>query len=711
MGTPIPSLQLPRGAFTRTWLASSALRHSALASILLAVTAAVPHAQTRGHGAAAAGGTHTACDADGFTSRSFGGERDGFTLWVKCTGAYQRDLNAGFAMVERYWKPMLNLMGLPKPDPGGVHFGGDSRTDVYLLNAAPFNEDSAGRSWDAQGLGGEARRKELEKVEKQFNRHLDDSCRNYAGDCVRRDYVYHLIRPFSAATAVPDKNRDSQGRSSGFVLLDRREIQRPTFGADVSHELFHIFQYAHNRVEAVDGETGRWFAEATAEWASNHFGRLVGDRPAARFVHKERFAEFLRSPKPLHSPYYAYEAYIWPFFVEQEAGARRIAEAWKALVGVRGDAAVADVIDRMHPFQTHFRTFAIRNLNGQFGTAAGKRYAELDPDFPTDKPSIEVDGPVLPAHERSKPPITYEVELPSLKATYYRFKLAPDVREVSFDLRGLAPAGDLSADALVKMATGGWELRRIPGNGKLTFCRAKPKENLDEIYLVVSNHNRNLQSEVKGTLEVRPLKEDCSAWSGTITFVASEAKSRDTTAQNGGALADIVYRLEKTVEVRIDVADGAGTATVTGSRTSFNKIKSHAPMCLPGKTETSTSESSRFAGGGSVPIEVKHLGNNEYLITFTTPAYLESRTIATDWKSQRCPRGGSDPEPVSGLDQSTEDIQHESAEWTKWTMRATAIPLASLTGGEPIGFDLSGSEEVRVGKELKVKIQWNLASR
>ena len=69
----------------------------------------------------------------------------------------------------------------------------------------------------------------------------------------------------------------------------------------------------------------------------------------------------------------------------------------------------------------------------------------------------------------------------------------------------LAPAGDLDVDALVKIEGGAWERRRLESGGAVTFCFSEPDEAVEELYLVLSNHNRDLFSIVEGEFTAQVL--------------------------------------------------------------------------------------------------------------------------------------------------------------------------------------------------------------
>jgi hypothetical protein len=194
--------------------------------------------------------------------------------------------------------------------------------------------------------------------------------------------------------------------------------------------------------------------------------------------------------------------------MEQEIGPKAISEIWEDFG--RLDPGTIDqaraIIDAQLPFAEHFRDFAVRNLNLALepGDPIDPSYDDLDPQFPVDvvSPRLLVGAedadawlPLVPAGEE---PRRFADRLRSLTAHYYRFLPDPRGGMLTLDFSGLAPAGDLDVDALVKIEGGAWERRRLESGRVVTLCLSEPDENVEELYLVLSNHNRDLFSVVEG---------------------------------------------------------------------------------------------------------------------------------------------------------------------------------------------------------------------
>jgi hypothetical protein len=179
---------------------------------------------------------------------------------------------------------------------------------------------------------------------------------------------------------------------------------------------------------------------------------------------------------------------MWPFFMEQERGATSIADAWKALEGKVSVADMNAAISSPLPFKAAFRDFAVRALN-----------RTLDPGVPIKPRFSEQDGAVstaTPGERRTRPEIALapgqgktlvNETLPSLWASYTKMTVDPLVRKVTLDFAALLPADALDVDVLLKIKDKGWERRKL-GTGRTTLCRINKADDVEELWLVLSNH-------------------------------------------------------------------------------------------------------------------------------------------------------------------------------------------------------------------------------
>ena len=260
-----------------------------------------------------------------------------FKVWATCTGEYEDDLEEARELIESFWEPMTEFMGVaPRPDAGTEIAGGDTAIDFYLL--APDEEVAARGLVAPADLGG------------------------------------------ALAYAAPQPSAESGGgvSSSSAVVMRREMLDNPQFIDTLAHEFFHVLQQARNWELAFNWDirpdddpewdtlvhAEHWWTEATAEWAAFHFTRdLPGQDSSRGSQHRGRFRTFLNNAAdiPLHAPQqqgepgslFMYSAYIWFYFMEQEIGPEAIAEIWEEFAGLGPndvDEAMA-IIDAKFPFE------------------------------------------------------------------------------------------------------------------------------------------------------------------------------------------------------------------------------------------------------------------------------------------------------------------------------------------------------------------------
>lgn len=387
-----------------------------------------------------------------------------------CLNNYAQDIQTALAMIESLWQPMTTMMGPPLPDLGGEGSGSTDEIDFYLL-------DPLGVVW---------REGENQDIT--------------AG----------------ALAVAPSAEPFLNDRSSGFVLLARHDLGTPGFKSTLAHEFFHVLQKAHNRSICFHGPVEWWFGEASAKWAEWYFA----PETSAREVHSLFTNTFRSADQPLHRSYEissieklheafsAYAGYIWPFFVQQEQGQASMGKIWQALEKVGSDWNKGlGVLDEDYPFALHFHRFAFRNLNSRFAgdNPLGKRYVDLDPNFPDDwLPFGDIEEDLMPAPSAR----IFTDTIPALRAHYYHFNVKDAVRQVTFDLTALQPLLDRKVGAVIKIKGKPWQMRELVSD-VLTFCRSNPNENIEEIWFVVSHDKTDLSKTVSGSIKVNASDQAC----------------------------------------------------------------------------------------------------------------------------------------------------------------------------------------------------------
>lgn len=360
--------------------------------------------------------------------------------------------------------------------------------------------------------------------------------------------------------AIRDLPKKSKG-SSGFVNLPRNLAYTQRFHTTVIHEFFHVLQLGHNQqfstrpiASGADVREGHWFVEASAVWASAHFDRTLAPwengRAAYADAHTLFHDPFQVNSKGLNATFNLdsaglgpYSAYIWSYFVEQETGnpafMRRI---WAGLSDVTTFEQADDVIDLVHSFSDHFKTFALRNLNRAYlpgdPLPVEKRYVKLDDQFPDGVGPKFVTGDV-PAELVADQPFQQSLSLEPLSSRYLRFtpRVTPQggVKKVEFDFPGLQPQDLTNIQLLVRStdASGSPQWVKSPfdesSTDKVVFCLSDGPTTPDfrgdfrEIIIVVSNHEK--RDKVSGNLVARPESKPCtSVWKGNVLHRVTGAR-------------------------------------------------------------------------------------------------------------------------------------------------------------------------------------------
>lgn len=419
-------------------------------------------------------------------------------IWARCTGNYEADIQTAVAIANAVYRPMTEYMGKPVLDTGTDYDGGDTSIDMYLTD--------------------------------------DTSCPQEVGRCFKiKATALGLARQTEPYGNPPGKP------SSGWLRLRRSGMSDPDeFRKTLIHEFFHVLQYAHNTV-LMSRPTGRqddkgapiwesfWFTEASATWAEYHFERKAGRGSSASAVHRLFTNGYQGADASLHAQVPAlrrYHSYIWPFFMVQERNEKTIADVWGLLSNETDWYGAMDVISIYLPFALHFRDFAVRNINvnvaGEGTDPIPRRYKDFDPAiaFPDGRPSPASmwQGPLL--IEPTDEPAPHEDTIAPLSAHYWQFSVDDSVKKFEFDFSGLGSDDILDVDALLAIRQDGvgsavkWEHRRL-SHPKAKFCRSIPAEDVQEMYLVLTNHEKE-DIKLDGKFTVDASEEPCRGYEVTI---------------------------------------------------------------------------------------------------------------------------------------------------------------------------------------------------
>ncbi|MEY2478688.1 MAG: hypothetical protein QOG87_4003 [Actinomycetota bacterium] len=382
-----------------------------------------------------------------------------FKVWACGTGDAANDIAKVVATLDDVYPAMADpaAMGPALTDAGTASDGADPRIDVYLLDVVPTR------------LRG--------SVQKPIE--------GLAAAAISAD------DPFVGSTA------------SSYLMIGRPRLgNRAGLRRTVIHELFHAQQYAHNYAITTTHPTGTpWFFEASAAWAEWQFFRS-----ASPLVHGDYFTSgFRTAPElPLELPttaagsaaqmLHARWAYLWPFFMQQEAGGdpAPVFGTWKAVASATTWNEFHAAVDKQLQSATTFRDFTVRNLNLDLGPGIGTLYRDLDPEFPTgSSPTLNTDSAITQPGTVVQPIGGPEADgLPSLSAQYDQVLVGTqsNTRTLTLDFTGVPKGIDVTV--LTRADDGTWSRHDLAPADILTFDFTDPAQVVSTFYVILGNHDR-----------------------------------------------------------------------------------------------------------------------------------------------------------------------------------------------------------------------------
>lgn len=249
--------------------------------------------------------------------------------------------------------------------------------------------------------------------------------------------------------------------------------------------------------------------------------------------------------------------------MEQEAGgASAIARAWQSIRGRVGDRAFSEAINALVSFDARFHDFAVRDYNQELPgnpivTLFPGRAVDPDRTPPLDPRSSDVR--TLVANPPGTPKTRINEAIPPLYAAYRPFKVNDDVGQITVDFSGLRPSVLLDVDVLLKLrGQSDWELKPLP-SGSTRFCTAVDDEDVEEMVIILSNHDWGPGVPIIGSWTVESLLEPCLGWKIKLIWTDRYAGIDDTVVFEG-----VIDTIDQAAVEGSLFMTGRGTAT--GSR-------------------------------------------------------------------------------------------------------------------------------------------------
>lgn len=218
-----------------------------------------------------------------------------------------------------------------------------------------------------------------------FEPALDDGqyapCASNGGD--GRIDVYLIDFPSGAdgAAGLDSCTDETPARCSGFVLLEN-DFDAGGYGdfeegvrVVAPHELFHLVQNAY------DADIGRWWAEGTAQWATEQLLPELEDLERFLPAYFSRTEQALDSTAGGITAGRLYATAIWPVFLSERHGQDVIREIFEAsATGLTpATAAMASVLEGLgSSLPSSFLEFAAYNAATGLRSVEGEGYLHAD---------------------------------------------------------------------------------------------------------------------------------------------------------------------------------------------------------------------------------------------------------------------------------------------------------------------------------------------
>jgi hypothetical protein len=333
----------------------------------------------------------------------------------------------------------------------------------------------------------------------------------------------------------------------------------------IVHEFFHVLQANYNDkgtldcpVRSLGGCSGltreyHWFVEASAKWSEEYF--LPQGRPVLVYPFWKPFVRTgvgLADTIDLNE----YMSFAWPLFMQQESGATKIADAWRAMTGKKGWRAVQAALDGALPFKDHFRDFGVRVLNRELlpGDPISPRFQDpgLDPSFPIDPPGEPRQWPVLLddlVESMGGPRRTYQYNVPMdfMWTEYFPIEPPPRANKITWDFSAFGP--EIDVDAVIRIRGTGWERRKLV-QGTNEWCLEKPADAFEEGFLIFSNHDQEPRV-ITRPFSIVAEEAGCGTPVGTLAY--SFLDTAPLVSAPGGSVA-----IDATVQVRLKANENIG---------------------------------------------------------------------------------------------------------------------------------------------------------
>lgn len=180
---------------------------------------------------------------------------------------------------------------------------------------------------------------------------------------------------YGVTASAPPFDGPAGARTVAAYIVITPELRGLDLESTLAHEFFHVLEYGKNREGLIDCVTtflsnctaGKprdffWMTEASATWAEDYFvpaARGTTDGPYDRFKVWRKTDLGLSRTEDSNE----YASWLWPLFVQQQAGAPAVGRIWEAYRGKHGFRQLQAATSSVVPFDQQFREFGVRGWN------------------------------------------------------------------------------------------------------------------------------------------------------------------------------------------------------------------------------------------------------------------------------------------------------------------------------------------------------------
>jgi len=325
-----------------------------------------------------------------------------------------------------------------------------------------------------------------------------------------KDWVAVYIHDLSASGDMGEEMFGMSNGTSRCVILIDKKNEGNVLKSVVAHELFHCFQ-EYIPLKSYTNE--KWMWESTAVWAEE----FVYPTHDTEHVYADYMFSTLGSDLLDDSQGRDYSSYLWWFYVYQKDG--KTGTAVKTALDDAGSKGMKQALKDRKGIYDEIKEYALWNLNNdpfRYYSDAGK--------FPDKQPLMDTN--LLVGDDQK----TVNVNMGAGGMIYNHYFLHSSIDKIKFDLSTTNKNIDPGIGVQIVYRIGKtWFYEDVSDREELVFCRTRPPEKVDEIYLIVSNSD--LDSSINTDFRIDTSGKCKPEWSGFTMYQWDHSFSKSVSDQ------------------------------------------------------------------------------------------------------------------------------------------------------------------------------------